>query len=742
MTAQVSQSPAVPMGATERHGRWLPVTAALAVLLVTGFGLALWATASAGPSVATPAELAVVLGLVGSFICWHKPGERIGWLMGSTGLAFAVGVLAVGALAVAASGAAVPVPVQQSALAWRWLTIALPVPWALLVAWFPDGRFTRPGWRIVVVAGGAVALTVAVSGYLFGAGGEVPGIFTGAPQPAGLAGPLSRMHATWPLGAGDALTVLPLVAVPALVARYRVGDALVRQQVRWLLAGAVGAIIGAGVVTTLGGASLPGLAIALVSQPLPAAAIAVAVLRYRLWDVDVVVSRALVYALLWAVLSVVLLTPEIAAGLLVGGQGTVTAVGLALLVTVAFQPVRTRLEHLAERVAYRHRPRGYALLARLGQQLRGSHDVGAATVDGLHVGLGVSWAGIWVRVEVGARQALRPLAVAGGAGHGPTRFVPSELTERLATLAGPVTEPRLGLEDLWPGRVAVLVPLVTGTELVGVLACGERPGDPLGAADLELLDALGHECTLALRTRRLETELRERLDQIEAQAAELRRSRQRLVAAQDEQRRHIERDLHDGVQQQLVALAAGLRRLSSVPEGDLAPTLSTLAGEAEEAVFALQDLARGIFPAVLADRGLGAALQAAAGRSALAVRVETEPKLTGLRLGADVESALYFVALEAMANATKHAPTAQVTVALRTSPDGRDAVLEVHDNGPGFDPMLTTHGTGLQNMTDRVAAVGGALTVEARPGSGVWVCAHVPLPGDETVVPLTGPRLA
>jgi signal transduction histidine kinase len=207
--------------------------------------------------------------------------------------------------------------------------------------------------------------------------------------------------------------------------------------------------------------------------------------------------------------------------------------------------------------------------------------------------------------------------------------------------------------------------------------------------------------------------------------AQLRASRARIVAAADETRRRVERDLHDGVQQQLVALAVRLRRLAAAEASGAA--LEEVAAEAEEAVFALQELARGIFPSVLADQGLAAALRAQASRLPLDVRVELEPALARRRFEREVEAALYFVALEAMANLQKHAPASSATVSLRLGGDAGSVVLEVHDDGPGFDPAARGEGTGLQNMADRVAAVGGGLHVDSRPGGGTWIRAEAPL---------------
>ena len=273
------------------------------------------------------------------------------------------------------------------------------------------------------------------------------------------------------------------------------------------------------------------------------------------------------------------------------------------------------------------------------------------------------------------------------------------------------------------GTPATVVPLDAGGELVGILACGRDLDEP----ERELLHVLAREGALALRNVRLEAELRRQVE-------ELRRSRRRLVDAQDTERRRIERDLHDGVQQQLVALAARLKRVSLAAPAGVQDELREAAADAEESVFALQELARGIYPSLLADQGLAAALRTHAGRLPAAVRVEVEPTLVGRRFGRELEAALYFVALEALANAQKHAPRAALTVSLRSTEDGTRLVLEVHDDGPGFDASKAQGGTGLQNMEDRIGAAGGTLTVDSRPGAGTWVRAELPL--EAAVIPL------
>ena len=720
-----------------RHGT---VAVVVVVLATTGGGLALLALSGRlGVRAVTPAELALAIGLMGSLILWHQPSNRIGMLLALTGVLFGVTVLAGGILEYASVRGGVPAGLHLPALAWTRLTPVLAVPWALFLLWFPDGRFASRNWKRFFLAATVACLALTAIGYLLAApNGPLPALSPVARAPAPSGGPLAARGPANLVSLIDTVTLaLPLIALAGLAQRYRRSGAVTRQQIKWLVAGAAVAVFGdtiASLIQNSGGAAHAlGVAIVIAVNPLPVVAAATAILRYRLWDIDVAVSRAVIYAVLWVVLSAVLLVPALATGLLVGGSGALAAVGLALLVTLAFQPARARLEHMVERLVYGDRRRGYALLARFGQTLRAATGVGEVApqlAEVVRSGLGAPWAGVWVYVAADGGGALRPVA-ATGIEPGPVVLLSAETSARLLSspampLAGGLPA-ELGL--LAPqAAAATVVPLVAGEQLVGVLACGQRPGDPLGEREHELLGQLARESALALRNLRLEAQLRERLTQIEEQAEELRRSRQRLVSVQDEERRRIERNLHDGVQQQLVALAARLRRAAIATPADARLLLKQLAPEAEETVFALQDLARGIFPSLLADQGLAAALRTQAARTPLAIQVEAEPNLAGRRFDREVEAAFYFVTLEAMTNAQKHAPGAVVTVSLRSAEAGRRIVLEIHDDGPGIQQRVASQGTGLQNMKDRLAAVGGELGINSRPGAGTWIRAEAPVP--------------
>ena len=689
------------------------VAAALAV------GLALQAL-SGGIRVRSlgPVVLAACLAVLGSILVLHRPRMRLGPVIVVNGAGFAVGVLAAGILDYG-SAHAIPRLLAQTAFATVSLTRVLVAAWVLFILWFPGDQFLSRAWRRYFVATGSLCAITAVAVWMAGPSDRVFDFYRSTSVPPGAGGPFAG---TFPaLGKiSDLLLLAPLIAVWSLVQRYRGGDPVVRQQLKWLLLAVttevVAQIVGAALMGAGGAADGVGSFIGAATQPLPMLAATVAILRFRLWDIDLVVSRALVYGILWAVLSVLFLVPAMAAGLIVGGSDAVTALAIALLVTVVFQPVRRRLERGIELLVYRNRGRPYDLLTDLSANLRTADldAIGPLVAHGVKQGLGVQWAGVWALSGPDPTRVFVPLGVEG-AKAGPPLDVPGDLADRLAESGGHLMAG--DLRALWPDEA--VIPLVAADELTGVLVCGPRPGDPLRPADFQLLELLGRQCAMRLRNLRLEAQLRERLALIEAQADELRLSRQRLVAAEDTARRRIERNLHDGVQQQLVSLAVRLRRAAT----DGAPRLVDLAAEAEDAVFALQELGRGIYPSVLADQGLPAALRTQAARMPIPVHLEVEDSLTGRRLGRELEAALYYVALEALTNIQKHVPEASAFVWLRTEAD--QVILEVIDNGSGCDGTVRS-GSGLQNMADRISAVGGTLVIQRLPEGGTKVCSTVP----------------
>jgi signal transduction histidine kinase len=255
-------------------------------------------------------------------------------------------------------------------------------------------------------------------------------------------------------------------------------------------------------------------------------------------------------------------------------------------------------------------------------------------------------------------------------------------------------------------------------ELLGALSLSKPPGERLTPAEQKLAEDLAAGAGLVLRNVRLTEELLARLE-------ELRSSRQRIVAAQDQERRRLERNIHDGAQQQLVALAVKVRlarQLGGKDAGKANELLEQTEGELVQALDDLRDLARGIYPPLLADKGLVAALDAQVRRGSTPVAIEAD----GLgRYPPDVEAAVYFCVLEALQNIAKYAGASSARIKLRSAGDG--LTFAVTDDGAGFDPRVTGYGTGLQGMADRLAALGGEIHVTSSPGSGTTVQGRIPM---------------
>jgi signal transduction histidine kinase len=273
-----------------------------------------------------------------------------------------------------------------------------------------------------------------------------------------------------------------------------------------------------------------------------------------------------------------------------------------------------------------------------------------------------------------------------------------------------------------------MAPITHSGELLGFIVV-ERPAaaEVFDEADESMLAELAQQLGLALHNLQLDSALQESLRELQLRAEELRASRARVVAAADEERRKIERNLHDGAQQHLVALAVTVRlaREISVSAPDQAgELLEQLGHDLQEAVQELRDLAHGIYPPVLMDRGLVAALDSAAGRAGLPVDVVGDD--VG-RFPQDVEAAVYFCCLEALQNAAKHAGEA-AHVIVTIDRDGEALAFTVADDGAGFDPDgLAGRGHGFVNMSDRVGAVGGTLSVDASPGRGTRISGRIPV---------------
>jgi signal transduction histidine kinase len=268
------------------------------------------------------------------------------------------------------------------------------------------------------------------------------------------------------------------------------------------------------------------------------------------------------------------------------------------------------------------------------------------------------------------------------------------------------------------GGVSTVVEVRHQDELLGALTIGKRAGETLSPIEETLLKDLAHQAGLVLKNVGLTSDLQARLE-------ELRASRQRLVAAQDGERRRLERNLHDGAQQNLVAIKVKLglaEMLSSKDPAKARDLISDLKADTDEALETLRDLARGIYPPLLADGGLLAALQSQARKATVPVTVEGD----GVgRYPQEIEAAVYFCCLEALQNVGKYARAKAASV--RLSRVNGSLNFEVEDDGAGFDVASARSGSGLSNMTDRIDAVGGTLTVVSVRGQGTTVAGSLPV---------------
>jgi signal transduction histidine kinase len=426
-------------------------------------------------------------------------------------------------------------------------------------------------------------------------------------------------------------------------------------------------------------------ALGAVGIPLIPAAAAIAIMKYRLYDIDVVIRKTVVLGTIAVFITSVYMALVVGPILLIGSGGgsresVVLSAIAAAVVAVAFQPVRQRANRFADRLVYGKSATPYEVLSEFSGRVGEAYaadDVLPRMAQVLAAGTGAEAAAVWLRVG----GELRPTAV------WPVEVsVPTELP---------------------PDAVDVL----HQGDLLGALSVAMPPSDPMDPAKRKLVEDLASQAGLVLRNVRL--------------IEELRASRQRLVAAQDEERRKIERNIHDGAQQQLVALAVKLRLAETLATGEgaekTAATLEQLQSDAGTALEDLRDLARGIFPPLLADKGLAAALEAQARKSP--VPVDIDAGSVG-RYSQEVEAAVYFCSLEALQNVAKYAHASRASIKL-TQING-SLTFEVADDGDGFDPTTTGYGTGLQGMADRLDAIGGTLIVRSEPGHGTSVTGRAP----------------
>lgn len=601
--------------------------------------------------------------------------------------------------------------------------VGLPVTFLLLL--FPDGHLPSPRWRwfarILAASLAIIYLDIVLAPGKFG---EEAGSFADFRNPLGVESLRPVLSV-----AIASLAMLPIGVIGSLVAlvrRFRRSSGIERLQLRWLVtAGTIVASLysialligfaGSWAVNDQPGWMTILQSIAVFSFGLIPMAIGVSVLRYHLFDIDLVINRALLFGGLAVFIAAVYVGVVVGFGALVGSRASpILSAAAAAIVALAFHPARSRAQRFVDRLVYGERAAPYEVLSEFSERLGNAYaaeELLPRMTRALAGSTGAVRADVWVRV---------------GGELAPEATWPHD--------ADPL--PRIAAVDDDVGEVSasgMREPIRHQGELLGALSIVKRPGESITPTEEKLVRDLAAQAGLVMRNVALTEQLMEHIEQLRA-------SRQRLVNAQDEERRKLERNLHDGAQQQLVALSVKLRLAEALVARDPEKTkemLGDLQIETGQAIEDLRDLARGIYPPLLADRGLVAALEAQARKGPIATSVSAE---NVTRYPQQVEAAVYFCALEALNNVVKYSGASSARVRLAQS--NGDLTFEVSDDGAGFDTDRTSYGTGLRGMADRLEVIGGVLEVRSAPGMGTSITGRIPtdvLPSEPSLAPQKDP---
>lgn len=636
---------------------------------------------------ATNMAVAATFATAGAAIVAQRPENRVGWLLGVTGLLSACAVF-LGPYArfalLTRPGELPGGPLAAWLNHWIW-TVPVVLAALVLPLLFPTGRLPSPRWR-------PVGATVAAAGLLLVV------VVAAAPEPDAslpeVRNPLP-FEATRPLVAASTLLLGPLLvvaiagALAAVVVRFRRSRGDERRQLAWF-AYAVGSVLAVSLVPVLlrlAGANVSGTtllgALQAVVLPLVPAAVAVAVLRYRLYEIDVLVQRTLVYgglSLSVAALYVVVVG-YLGAVFRSDGQLLVSLFATGL-VAVAFQPLREHLQQAVNRLLYGQRDEPYVAISRLAGRLEmalAPEAVLTTIVETVREALRLPYAAVAL-VQGGERT---PVAVSG-------KVVPDPLR----------------------------LPLSYQGESVGELLVGRRVGErDFSPADRLLLTDLARQCGVAVHAVTV--------------TADLRRSRERVVAAREEERRRLRRELHDGLGPRLAGLTLRLETARDRLAGDAVAQalLADLAERTRDAVTDVRRVVHGLRPPALDDLGLVPTLRETAARIVHdgGPRVEVVAPDALPALSAGVEAAAYCIVQEALTNVLRHASATRCVVRLVVDDDSGGLGVEVHDDGVGV-PAQRRSGVGLASMRERAEELGGTFTLQRSPDGGTSVAVLLPPP--------------
>jgi signal transduction histidine kinase len=627
-----------------------------------------------------------VIATVGALIGARRPENPIGWLL----LAVALGVAFTAFAGAYATYALITRPgslpggeLMAWFQSWTWYpSIGLLITFLILL--FPTGRLASPRWKPLAWADGIQIALLVLAAALAPAieiGGEGEGHRIVLDNPIGLEA--ARGALDFLEGAvGLVFLALIVLGVISVFVRYRNAAHDERQQLKWFLYAVALNVLG-GVVGELAPEWAGGNVVFAVLVSLIPISIAVAVLKHRLYDIDVVINKTLVYGALAALITAIYVGVVVGLGSGVANRGEPNLglqIAATALVALVFQPARHRVQRLANRLVYGSRAEPYEVMADFADRMAGSIEIKEVlprTAEAAARGVGAAQARVRMFLPDGTRREAH---------------WPDEGQERPTfDLAFPVTH--------------------QGEE-VGEIAVAKPAGDPVRPAEELLLRDLASQAGLALHNVRLTSELALQLDEISRQAAELHDSRARIVTAADDERRRLERIIEDRVERRLQEMAATLRKETAGPGSqadDVVARLERLRGEAQETLEELREIARGIYPPLLADQGLAAALEAQVRKTGRSMGLSVD----GLgRYPEEVEAGAYFCCLEAMAGAD-----GDLSLAVREVAEGIQLAIE----GELPDDVLT-------RIRDRVEALGGTVTAGRQQ-----VSARIPVKVKEVV---------
>lgn len=549
----------------------------------------------------------------------------------------------------------------------------------MLLCSYPGGE-RAVGWerRLVQVAWAALAVPVVV----VLAASRVPIPYYVADDVA-IENPFRVLPFGWTSDTVDAvLGLAPLLllgGVSVLVAHYLRAQPLVRRQMRWLLVPLPLVVFGMVLNLLLrDSGQVVVWVVWLILQPAIPIAAAVGILQPVGWDPDRVLRRSLVFGALWTAIVGALVATAALAGTAAGEYVPIEwAVLIAIAVSLVFQPLRRRLETMAARLVFGRRVEHAEVITSLGETLAKTFDLQSLLprmVGALEEGLRLEWA----RVELGDARDARTAAA----------------------------EP-----------AAHVVPIELDGEVLGSVACGPKRAGQWTDADRAVVATFARQAALAVRNVRL-------TEQTAQYAADIEVSRLRIARAAESERRRIERNIHDGIQQDLVVLIGMAGRIQDESvHAVMAAGMADLRRRLERVLGDLRDLASGIYPSVLSDQGIVPAVEALVATHPHPIRLRAQSELRSLRLPEEIEGAAYFTVAEAITNSLKHARASAVEVTL--SRQNGSLIVEIVDDGVGFDPELRAPGRGLEGLADRVGAIGGTFAVESACGRGTVVQARL-----------------